>query len=53
MNWLNFQASTTRLATSLALMSATLMIAHQVAGKATRDAIFLSHYDVTDLPKMV
>ena len=29
------------------------MIAHQVAGKATRDAIFLSHYDVTDLPKMV
>ena len=53
MNWLNFQASTTRLATTLALMSATLMIAHQVAGKATRDAIFLSHYDVTDLPKMV
>ncbi|MGR8950161.1 MAG: Npt1/Npt2 family nucleotide transporter [Gammaproteobacteria bacterium] len=53
MNWLNFQASTTRLATIFALMSATLMIAHQVAGKATRDAIFLSYYDVTDLPKMV
>jgi uncharacterized protein (UPF0147 family) len=29
------------------------MIAHQVAGKATRDAIFLSHYDVTALPKIV
>ncbi len=36
-----------------ALASATLMIAHQVAGKATRDAIFLSHYEVTDLPKIV
>ena len=36
-----------------ALASATLMIANQVAGKATRDAIFLSHYEVTDLPKMV
>jgi hypothetical protein len=29
------------------------MIAHQVAGKATRDAVFLSHYDVTELPKVV
>ena len=29
------------------------MIAHQVAGKATRDAVFLSHYEVTDLPKIV
>jgi len=37
----------------LALFSATTMIAHQVAGKATRDALFLSHYDVTELPKMV
>ena len=36
-----------------ALVSATLMIAHHAAGKATRDAIFLSHYDVTDLPKIV
>ncbi|MEM7466830.1 MAG: Npt1/Npt2 family nucleotide transporter [Pseudomonadota bacterium] len=53
MSWLSLQASSTRLATIFALMSATLMIAHQVAGKATRDAIFLSHYDVTDLPKMV
>ena len=45
--------SKTSIATLFALMSATLMIAHQVAGKATRDAIFLSHYDVTDLPKIV
>lgn len=36
-----------------ALVSATLMIAHQVAGKATRDALFLSYFDVTQLPKVV
>ncbi len=47
-----YQAGT-RTATAFALASATLMIAHQVAGKATRDAVFLSHYDVTDLPKIV
>jgi len=41
------------MATRFALASATLMIAHQVAGKATRDAVFLTHFDVTDLPKMV
>ncbi|MEE8343491.1 MAG: MFS transporter, partial [Gammaproteobacteria bacterium] len=29
------------------------MIAHQVAGKATRDALFLSHFDVSNLPKVV
>jgi ATP/ADP translocase len=46
-------ASSTRTATRFALASATLMIAHQVAGKATRDAVFLSHFDITDLPKMV
>jgi hypothetical protein len=45
--------SRTRIATRYALASATLMIAHHAAGKATRDAIFLSHYDVTDLPKIV
>tara|TARA_R110002096_G_scaffold43472_16_gene117305 strand:+ start:370 stop:2592 length:2223 start_codon:yes stop_codon:yes gene_type:complete len=43
----------TRAATLFALASATLMIAHQVAGKATRDAVFLSHFDVTELPKVV
>jgi MFS family permease len=36
-----------------ALFAATTMIAQQVAGKATRDALFLSNFDVTDLPKMV
>jgi len=45
--------NSTRAATLFALISATLMIAHQVGGKATRDAIFLSHYDVTQLPKLV
>lgn len=47
------QMTGTKAATTFALASATLMIAHQVAGKATRDALFLSHYDVTDLPKIV
>ena len=46
-------SASTRFATAFALVSATLMIAHQVGGKATRDAVFLSHYDVTQLPKMV
>lgn len=52
---MNSETSThgTRAATRFALASATLMIAHQVAGKATRDAVFLSHYDVTELPKVV
>lgn len=36
-----------------ALVAATTMIAQQVAGKATRDALFLSNFDVTDLPKIV
>ena len=36
-----------------ALFAATTMIAHQVAGKATRDALFLSNFDITNLPKMV
>lgn len=38
---------------SWAVGTAMLMIAHQVAGKATRDALFLSQFDVTVLPKMV
>ena len=36
-----------------ALFAATTMIAQQVAGKATRDALFLSNFDVTNLPKVV
>ena len=40
-------------ALAFALFAATTMIAQQVAGKATRDALFLSNFDVTDLPKVV
>ncbi|MFV1973646.1 MAG: Npt1/Npt2 family nucleotide transporter, partial [Thiohalobacterales bacterium] len=36
-----------------ALFAATTMIAQQVAGKATRDALFLSNFDVTNLPRIV
>lgn len=36
-----------------ALGAATLIIAQQVAGKATRDALFLSRFDVAALPKVV
>ena len=41
------------LAVGAALVTATMMIAHQVAGKATRDGLFLAHFDAADLPKMV
>jgi len=40
-------------ATAFALVTATLTIAHQISGKATRDALFLSYYGVEALPKMV
>ena len=33
--------------------SSALMMAHQVAGKASRDAIFLSQFRTADLPAMV
>ena len=36
-----------------AFFSATTMIAQQVAGKATRDALFLTYFDVTQLPRAV
>jgi len=35
-----------------AVVAAGLLIAQQVAGKATRDAFFLSQFDVTTLPLM-
>jgi hypothetical protein len=38
---------------AFALLAATVIIGHQVAGKATRDALFLSNFDVTNLPKIV
>jgi AAA family ATP:ADP antiporter len=37
---------------TLAGVCAAFMIGHQVAGKATRDALFLSSYSVVDLPLM-
>ncbi|MEL6340835.1 MAG: Npt1/Npt2 family nucleotide transporter [Myxococcota bacterium] len=42
-----------RFLTAIAGMGAALTIAAQVAGKATRDALFLSSFPVTDLPSMV
>jgi AAA family ATP:ADP antiporter len=44
---------TDAIALVFALVAATTMIAQQVAGKATRDALFLSNFDVTNLPKVV
>ena len=35
-----------------AMLTALVMIAYQVGGKATRDALFLSNFDVTALPYM-
>ena len=40
-------------AANFALLSATLIIAQQVAGKATRDSLFLYYFEITDLPKVV
>ncbi|MCC7414428.1 MAG: hypothetical protein IT495_22625 [Gammaproteobacteria bacterium] len=40
-------------AATFAVISATLIIAHQVAGKATRDGLFLAYFDVVHLPKIV
>lgn len=37
----------------LAGTTATTMIAHQVAAKAARDSLFLTHFDVTALPVMM
>jgi hypothetical protein len=39
--------------TRAAMAGAAIMMAHQVAGKATRDAYFLSAYPASDLPRMV
>ncbi|HEY7679265.1 MAG TPA: hypothetical protein VIC04_02020, partial [Terriglobia bacterium] len=44
--------STNAAAASAAMLTAAVMIAHQVGGKATRDALFLSTFDVTSLPEM-
>lgn len=39
--------------TATAMAAAAFMLAHQVAGKATRDALFLSQFEPSDLPKIV
>jgi len=45
-------ASETR-AIRLAMLTAALAIAHQVAGKSLREGLFLSTYSVADLPKVM
>lgn len=42
-----------RSASHLAAFSAAVMIAQQVAGKATRDALFLSHFGAEELPEVM
>ena len=37
----------------MAMVISALMMAHQVAGKAARDGIFLSQFDTSSLPTMV
>ena len=39
-------------AASAAMLTAAAMIANQVGGKATRDALFLSTFEVSSLPEM-
>ena len=39
--------------TAVAMLAATLMIAQHIAGKATRDALFLTSFDVSQLPKVM
>jgi len=43
----------TRSAARAAIVAATIMIAAQVGGKATRDALFLSVFPVSELPKLM
>ncbi len=43
----------TTLLSAVAMLAATLMIAQHIAGKATRDALFLTHFDVAQLPMMM
>jgi hypothetical protein len=40
-------------AARLAMLTAALAIAHQVAGKSLREGLFLSTYSVADLPKVM
>jgi hypothetical protein len=49
----SLRQSSTEPAVTAATLCAFAMVAHQVAGKATRDALFLSTFDITLLPRMV
>jgi hypothetical protein len=40
-----------KVAINIATLAATAMIAEQVAGKVTRDTLFLSHFPATELPR--
>ena len=40
-------------AVAISVVTAVVMIAFQMAAKATRDALFLSSFDVSALPRMV
>ncbi len=42
-----------KVAVAVAIATAVIMIAFQMAAKATRDALFLSSYDVSALPRMI
>ena len=42
-----------RMVVSVGMAVAALMIAQHIAGKATRDALFLSYFDVAQLPKLM
>lgn len=42
-----------RLAVQAGAVASASMIAFQIAGKATRDALFLSNYDIVALPAMI
>jgi len=43
----------TRFVVTVGMTVAALMIAQHIAGKATRDALFLSYFDVAELPKLM
>ncbi len=42
-----------RILVTVGMVVAALMIAEHIAGKATRDALFLSYFDVSQLPKLM
>jgi len=49
----NSSAISNRALPAAAMAGAGLLMAHQVAGKAARDAVFLSNYDASSLPAMM